>query len=420
MTKQSLQRLEATPGVHAAPEVDLACRMPQFVGLEERPGPRLRRLKAAVVGAGSVGARIALHLARQQIAQLAVIDRSRFKTESLLTQPILPAAIGRWKAEHVGQLCQLISPRTDIFIHAGRFEELETFALEGFDLVFLATDNLGVEVQVGQSCRHLGKPLIHASVHGETLVAQVRVFRNERDDDPCPACAFGMEEWRALHAETAFRCELTEGGEPVREDRSAPTVSVSFLCSLAADLAVTQMFRFVLGLGQPVANTIIEHAGFTSRSVVAPLKVNHECPVDHQVWKPMSGPVCLESCSLSQLAETTNIHDPAILVDDLEFVQSAFCACGSRFKVDRFVTPGQRLGRCPSCIGRLQADPFATYRSVTRKQARSIWCRPLGEVGAAGVCWIVLRNDARAVRAGAGAGRNCRQTRLNAVDNLRK
>jgi len=264
MNKQKLQRLEGTLGIHAAPEVDLACRMPQFVGLGEHPGPRMRKLKAAVVGAGSVGARIALHLARQQIERLAIIDRGRFKAESLLTQPILPAAVGRWKAEHIGQLCQLISPRTEIFLHAGRFEELETFALEGFDLVFLATDNLGVEVQVGQSCRHLGKPLIHASVHGETLVAQVRLFRNEHDDDPCPACAFGMEEWRALQAETAFRCELTESGEPAREDRNAPTVSVSFLCSLAADLAMVQMFRLVLHLGQPVENTIAEHAGFTT------------------------------------------------------------------------------------------------------------------------------------------------------------
>src|SRR5262249_7510891 len=154
-------------------------RLPQFLGLRGGPGSVLDALKVAVVGTGSVGRNLALHLARLQIAALYLVDRGRFKAESVLTQPIVPEGIGEPKASSTGRLCQQISPGTDVWVYDGGVGALYPAALAEVDAVFVATDNLAAEIEVGQRCLHLRKPLLHASVHGETLVAQVRFFGNQ-------------------------------------------------------------------------------------------------------------------------------------------------------------------------------------------------------------------------------------------------
>ena len=52
------------------------------------------------------------------------------------------------------------------------------------DVVFLATDNLAVEVDASHQFRLLGIPIVQASVHGETLVAQVRFLENRARTTP--------------------------------------------------------------------------------------------------------------------------------------------------------------------------------------------------------------------------------------------
>jgi molybdopterin/thiamine biosynthesis adenylyltransferase len=394
--KERLTEIILAADARAAPDVDLASRMPQFIGLADNPGPVLRGLRVAVIGVGSVGGRIALHLARAQVAELILCDRSCFKKESLLTQPMLPEAICELKAGYIGRLCKLISPGTRILVFDGPFEELDAVALAEVDVVFLATDNLAVEVAVGQACKNLGKVLNHASVHGETLVAQVRCFGNTHDDGPCPACGFGADEWRHLHEQTAFKCELTEDGRPVQEIKVQPTVSVSFLCSMAADLAVLQMFRQVLKLGQPVADTLLEYSGFTHRTAPSPLKRNPECPCDHQVWKRMQPPRPLAACGLAELADAAGIANPSFLVDELAFVETASCPCGAKVEVQQFAPVDGPIASCQRCWNGLYADTFKSHRPVAARIAADVLDRPLKDIGAAEARWVVVRNDDRA------------------------
>src|SRR5262245_52327644 len=84
----------ACPTSAAAAAAERNARLPHFLGLRMDPGPVLNALRAAVVGVGSVGRNIALHLARLHIGELYLVDRGHFKTESLLTQPIAPDDVG--------------------------------------------------------------------------------------------------------------------------------------------------------------------------------------------------------------------------------------------------------------------------------------------------------------------------------------
>jgi molybdopterin/thiamine biosynthesis adenylyltransferase len=359
---------------------------------------RLDRLRVTVVGAGSVGGRIALHFARQQISRLNIVDRGRFKPESLLTQPIGPEAISLSKASQLGRRCKAISPQTRVGVFDGPVEDLGTLAFAATDLVLLATDNLAAEVEVGQRCLHHRTQLIHAAVHGETLVAQVRTFGNTIGEGPCPACGFGADEWAHLNQETSFSCEgLATGSTVARKHATQPTVSTSFLCSLAADLAVTQAFRLILDLGQPVADRLLEFCGFTHRTLVTPLARNLECPCEHLGWVTRWAPRTLAECTLRELAACAfpGTDDPAglsfLVDDDLVFASSA--ACCRVEPCNRFVPAGGSLGTCGCCAREQFAGSFHSHRPVAAVTAAAVLGRPLGEIGAGAASWVVVRNE---------------------------
>src|SRR5437867_2660154 len=72
-----------------------ADRLPSFLGLRRDAEEVLDRLKVLIAGTGSVGATVALSLARMRIGELLLVDRGFFKPASLLTQPVGLASLGR-------------------------------------------------------------------------------------------------------------------------------------------------------------------------------------------------------------------------------------------------------------------------------------------------------------------------------------
>ncbi|MCX7827351.1 MAG: ThiF family adenylyltransferase, partial [Verrucomicrobiae bacterium] len=263
--------------------VRLAARLPRFVGAKGDVAAKLRAVRIGVAGCGSVGLNAAAHAARLQPAKIIVADPKAFKAESMLTHPILAGAIGTPKAQYAADVCRQISPTTKIEAFVGRFEDLPLDVVADLDVCVMAPDNLRAEVAIGQACMNLGVPLLQASVSGEMLVAQVRFwwFGRGGGDLVCPACKFSKEEFSQMSQEVRFRCG---GPAPVgaeAQERAIPTMSVSFLCAMAAELAMFQLLRFVAGLGTPVCNTELEYCAYTHRTVVTPLRRRRDCPCDH-------------------------------------------------------------------------------------------------------------------------------------------
>jgi molybdopterin/thiamine biosynthesis adenylyltransferase len=375
-------------------------RLPAFLGSHGDPGPALDALKVVVVGAGSVGRPVAIDLARQQIDTLWVIDRGHYKAESLLTQPIRPDEVSLPKASSTARLCKAISPRTSVLALDGPVQALDEAALADADAWVLATDNLAAEIDVGQRCLHLGRPLFHAAVHGDTLTAQVRCFGNAGADGPCPACTFGRAEWAFLNRETVFSCEGGLNGETRSTTTSAPTMSVSFLCSTAANLALVQLFRHVLGLGRPVADTLVESCGYTHRSVVMPLTRNPDCPCEHVRWERATAPRAMTECSLRDLADAAGLPAAAtsFTVGGLSFAEVGICeTCGHHQPAKRFVAADRHAGDCAACGARMQAHPFYCHRPAPAVTLRTVLDRTLGDLHADGAAWAVARGEGRAV-----------------------
>jgi len=385
----------------ALARVHRGARLPDFLGLEGSADSRLDAFRVMVIGSGSVGGNGVLSLARLQVGEIWIVDPGRLKAESLLTHPIAPEAIGELKVDHFGGLAKAISPTTRVPVYAAAVQSLPLAAFDRVDAVLLATDNLAAEVEVGQRCIYHRKPLVQASVHGGTLVAQVRTWLNRDGSGPCPACAFGASEWDHVNRESRFTC-VGPDGRPDRRDSVVPTMSVDFLCSLAADLATMRIFRHALRLGAPLEDSVVEYCGYNHQSHVVPLVKNPTCPCEHIALERVEIRRPLGQCNLRELAGAAGFHggrlppDLSFLVDELTFVEAAMC-CGQAQPIGRFCNDGEPLARCSHCGSALGAQPFFSHRPVPAAVLSARLEEPLERVGAGGAKSVVVRCGGRSV-----------------------
>ena len=379
----------------------LSSRFPAFVGLPGMATERLAELRVAILGAGAVGRNLASHCARLQPDAMWIVDPGRYKFESLLTQSILACDIGEWKATSTGRACKAISPRTHVFTLVEQLQSVDKSELSAVDVVLLATDNLRGEVAASQLCIDLGKPLIQASVHGDTLVAQVRCLSNRDGTGPCLACGFGPTEWSDFDRETKFSCSGELHGAQ-GQGGASPTMSVSSLCSMAADLALMQLLRVVLNLGDPVSDSLLEYCGYTHTTTQMPLVRNPSCPCSHLMWSPAAAPRAVAKCSLRELAAAGGfgpleaVQDVSFVVGNTVFVEAAMC-CGTTQPVRRFAVNPQSLGNCQNCGAALRPDSFFILARVSAAMLGSLVDHPLQRIGARAARWVAVLSETRAV-----------------------
>jgi molybdopterin/thiamine biosynthesis adenylyltransferase len=354
------------------------------------------KLIVLIVGTGSVGGRIALHLARLGVGGLTLVDPKNYKGASVATHEITPAECNHPKALAVARRCHAISPGTRVVAHVAPVESLDLAEWAAADLVIMAPDLLAAEIAVAQQCLWLGLPLVHASVHGTTLTTQVRFFSNAMDSGGCPACQFGADEWDLLARQVRFNCDgAGHIARPVAHDAHA-TNSVSGLCSLAADLAANQLLRHVVGLGRPVADTMLEYNGFTHRTVITPIARRSTCRLDHSAFTRilLDGP--LSSFSPADLTRQA-FRDPttpgvSLEVAGFDWVEQAACGCSRPTAVRRLVSRTRpKLSRCPQCSEPRAALSFHTHRVVGASFLGDDVARPLENLGARATPAVIVR-----------------------------
>lgn len=408
--------MEVLPAAATAAVPHRRERLPQWLGLKIDADGRLDDLRVAVIGNGSVGLAIALAMSRLQVGGLLLADHGRFKMASLLTHDISPrdAALAHQKALYAAKTCRQISPRTLVTAYAGSVQSMPMDALVGCDLVVLATDNVAAEVDVGKRCLRQRKPLYHASVHGETLTAQVRVYRNADAAGACPACSLNRAEIESLNAAAQYKCDGSGVATPTAPAAAVPTRSVSSLCSLAADLAVIEVLKHVLELGPKRGDYVLEYAGYTNKTTVTTLAPRKgTCICDHDtVWLPARPPRRLAACSPWELATAagfpSDLRGVSFAVDQLVFAQAGVCACGMRRRIGRFLAPGARGPEdCSVCRKPVYSDAFFSHRPVASEYLKDAVHRPLQELGAVEPrCVLVAANERAALftdRADGGA-----------------
>ena len=242
-----------------------------------------------------------------------------------------------------------------------------------------------------------------ASVDGPTAVVQIRFFGNNSGNSACPACGYTSDEWTLLNKQTRFSCDGSHGVSPSAQSKGAPTMSTSFLCSLAADLALVQLIKHVLSLGVSPIDAMLEYSTYSHRTTITRLSYNERCPCDHVQFRRAQAPqAALSDCTLAELARAAGFGSGRSEVsftigDGFVYVASVSCECGKSEEINRFAADNAlTTGQC-ACKAALPLRPFEAHRTVHASIAQPILDRPLGQVGVTEANCVLVRQGDEAV-----------------------
>jgi molybdopterin/thiamine biosynthesis adenylyltransferase len=385
------------PGLEAMLQLDRAARMPRLIAGARSLAAALRELDLVLVGLGSIGLHFANHCARLGVRTLLLIDPARFKSESCLTHPLQPDELGRSKVEVAGAHAKAVSPQTRVFVCAEAFECLPLAALAGASAILLATDNLLAESRVSRAALQLGIPLVQAAVEGRTLTAQVRHLANAGEQSPDLPCGYNREEWEQLDRGTRYSCAGAGSGSGSKssaesttapaEPTQVPTTSVSHLCALAANLAMMELTRRAVGVGDPLASTELSYSAFSQQITHTRLERRASCPADHTRMSLAPSSADLGELSVGELLSAAGCDSDAprsvsLHVEGRRFVALARCKCPTPPRVDRFVADDDEARPCANCGQRLLPHPLHVFDEVPLTALDGFRGRSLSSLGA--------------------------------------
>lgn len=256
-------RREGLPLIGCALDADASERYSRHLLLPEVGVAGQRRLldsRVALIGAGGLGAPVAMYLAAAGVGQLTLIDNDVVERSNLQRQVIhREATIGNRKVESAKAMLLALNPRLRVNAHEARVvaanvEEL----IRDHDVVIDGADNFPTRYLLDAASRRLGVPLVYGAVHRFT--GQVSVFDPRRDDSPCYRCLFPQPP----SAAEAPNC--SEAGV------------LGVLPGTIGLLQATEALKLLLGIGDTLVGRLLCYDALAARFRELVLPRDLDCP----------------------------------------------------------------------------------------------------------------------------------------------
>jgi hypothetical protein len=227
----------------------------------------------------------------------------------------------------------------------------------------------------------LGKPLVQGAVHGETWTAFVRGYDLRDPEVACPACAFGPAEWNRLGSR--FGCDPMTA----RAQGTEPTQTLPTVCGTAAQLASSEVFKWLVGLEQQaLCAEELAYCLRSHRSWRTALPRNPQCRCPHRRWNWVDVQENPAALSVSSLVRTLGLvvssdgSTPKVR-GELPWISFVICAaCGRQNWIHRFAQAGVPVGAC-ACGQTLLAGPPGMQSVLPASDLRSCCDEPLDTLG---------------------------------------
>ena len=199
---------------------------------------KLVNSSALIVGAGGLGAPVALYLAAGGVGQLTICDFDAVDLTNLQRQVIhTTQSVGINKAISAQQTIAAINPEVHVQTICRKSSEAEfTELVATADVIIDCSDNFQTRYLLNSICVRLRKPLVSGAAIG--FEGQVTVFDLRNDDSPCYHCLFPD-----MGAEEAMRC--AENGV------FAPLVG------MIGTTQAAEAMKLLLGLGESLQGRLL-------------------------------------------------------------------------------------------------------------------------------------------------------------------
>ncbi len=220
---------------------------------------KLKQAKVLLIGAGGLGAPLALYLAAAGVGTLGIVDFDVVDFTNLQRQIIHDTNdVGRPKLESARDTLHDINPHVEVIAHEARLTSenaLEIF--KDYDIVADGTDNFPTRYLVNDACVLLGKPNVYGSIF--RFEGQASVFYAEQG--PC------------------YRCLYPEPPPPGLVPSCAEGGVLGVLPGIVGCIQAIEVIKLILGTGQPLIGRLLLFDALGMKFRELKLRKNPDCPI---------------------------------------------------------------------------------------------------------------------------------------------
>lgn len=227
------------------------------VGVERQA--RIRAAKVLVVGAGGLGAPIALYLAAAGVGTIGVVDHDVVEESNLQRQIIHGTRdIGRPKTASARDSIRAINRGVKVVTHQQALtSENALDIIEQYDVVVDGTDNFPTRYLLNDAAVFLGKPVVYGSIY--QFDGQVSVF--DARLGPC------------------YRCVNPTPPPPDLVPSCAEGGVLGVLPGLVGTLQATEVLKLIVGDAEPLIGRLLLVEAWSTHFTELSISKNPDCPV---------------------------------------------------------------------------------------------------------------------------------------------
>ncbi|HKW15138.1 MAG TPA: TOMM precursor leader peptide-binding protein [Candidatus Krumholzibacteria bacterium] len=220
---------------------------------------RLKQARVLLVGAGGLGAPVALYLAAAGVGRLAIVDGDRVDVTNLQRQVVFTVEdVGRLKAEAACERLRALNPNVHLVSYPVRLTHSNAPSMiREYDIVVDGSDNFATRYLVNDTCTVLGIPHVHGSVL--RFEGQVSLFG--ADDGPC------------------YRCLFPEPPGPGTVPDCAEAGVLGVLPGLVGAVQAAETIKWILQAGTSLSGRLLRIDALTMRFSEVAMARDPACPV---------------------------------------------------------------------------------------------------------------------------------------------
>ena len=220
---------------------------------------KLKKARVLLVGAGGLGAPLALYLSAAGVGTLGLVDFDVVERSNLQRQVIHGTGdIGRKKIESAAASIAAINPNVRVVRHElALSSENALDIIRDYDIVADGTDNFPTRYLVNDACVLLGKPNVYGSIF--RFEGQASVFAAA--DAPC------------------YRCLYPEPPPPGLVPSCAEGGVLGILPGIIGLIQATEVVKLILGLGESLQGRLLLYDALAMRFRELKLRKDPDCPI---------------------------------------------------------------------------------------------------------------------------------------------
>jgi thiazole biosynthesis adenylyltransferase ThiF len=237
-------------------------RYSRHIILKEVGGKGQQKLldsKVLIIGAGGLGAPVALYLAAAGVGTIGIADADDVDLSNLQRQVIhFTADIGKPKVESARAKIEAINPDVNVITYKEWVTAANISAIiADYDFIIDGTDNFAAKFLINDACVLAGKPYSHGGILqfvGQTITVLP-------GQSPCYRCLFP---------------------QPPPKD-AIPSCSqagvIGVLPGVIGSIQATEAIKFLLGKGKLLAGRILMYDALDMKFRDVEIKRNSSCPI---------------------------------------------------------------------------------------------------------------------------------------------